>query len=178
MRVADDLDSVGREAAGELGVERGRERVAGDQQRLELGLRRRRRPDRRRVEGLRGHRRHPAAPAAVAAPSSNAAAAELGVGREPGGELVLGLVERQPFGEPLGRPADRLDDLLADPRIDLGGGVADRAAREQDQQQGDEGDGADRVAGAVDVLAAALEAAHLAVVGVLAQPGSLRTGSR
>ena len=148
MGVADHVDPVGRQPAGELGVERGRERVAGDQQRAELLLRRRLGTDRGRVEGVGGDRREPAFGARDSEGACEAAGDELGVGGEAAGELVLGGLQRQPVGDPLGRPADRVDDVAADAGIDLGRGVADRAAGEQHQQQSDQGDRADGVASA------------------------------
>ena len=77
---------------------------------------------------------------------------------------MLGLVQRQAIRDPLGRPADRLDDVATDAAVDLRRRVADRPAGEQDQEHRDERDRADRVAGAVAVLATPLEAAHLAVL--------------
>ena len=59
-------------------------------------LRRRRRADRGRVEGVGGDRRQ-AALGARGGGGLEAAAGELVIGRKPGGELVLGLVERQPI---------------------------------------------------------------------------------
>ncbi len=178
--VADHVDAVRRQPPGQLGVERGRERVAGDEQRVQRLLRRRGRADLGGVEVVRRHRRDPArAAGGRGCGLVEAAAAELLVGGEPAGELVLSSTQRQAVGDPLGRLADGVDDVVPDPGVDLRGRVADRAAGEQDQEQGDERDRADRVAGRVGVLPVPLEAAHLAVVAMLCQrPCPIRTGSR
>ena len=101
-----DLDAVGGEPAGELGVERGGERVAGDQQGPERLLRRRWGVDLARVEGIGRDRRDAGAGRGRSRRLVEAAAAEVLVGRETAGERVLGVGERQPVGDPLRGAAD------------------------------------------------------------------------
>jgi hypothetical protein len=96
VRVADDVDAVGSESAGQFGIERGRERVAGDEQRPQRLLRRRRSVDLRRVEGVGRDRRDPTAGPGRGRGLVEATAAEVFVGGEPAGELVLGVCEWQP----------------------------------------------------------------------------------
>ena len=59
-------------------------------------------------------------------------------GESPPVSSLLSRLERQAVGDPAGRLADGVDDVVADPGVDLRRRVADRAAGEQDQEQGDE----------------------------------------
>jgi hypothetical protein len=131
MRVADDLDGVGSKPPRDLGVERGRQGVAGDQERLEILLRRHRGADGGRVEGVGRDRRHALA-GGRRGRFIEAAATQLLVGREAPGELVLSALQRQAVGDPFGWPTDRLDDVAPDARVDLRCCVADRTAGKQD----------------------------------------------
>ncbi len=144
VRVALDLDPLPHEPPGELGVERHRQRVAGDEQPPERAPRRRVLAELRGVERGRRHRGHPAARRAGAAERARGAA--LVVLQE--GERVVGrLVERQPVGDPAGGRADRAQHVALGPRLLVLAGVPDRRPLEQHEQQHGEQHDDHRVAG-------------------------------
>jgi hypothetical protein len=109
MGITGDLHAgaLVRELPGDLDIEGSRERVSGDQQAVQrLGSRRHRRQDRGRLAGTR--------PSGLEALSR-----ELLVGREPGGQVLAGIRQRQSIGDPPRRAADRLDDVPAESRLKL-----------------------------------------------------------
>ena len=147
VRVAlhvDVLVGLGHAARG-LDVERHRQRVAGNQQRVQLARRlglgaqlgRVERVGRRRPRGRRAPR-----PGRRSKPPLVADALVL----EEGERVVAPLVERQPVGHPAGRLADRVDHVALEPGLHLLARRADRGALEQHQHDHREEDDDERVA--------------------------------
>ena len=131
-------------AAGGFDVERHRQRVAGNQQRVQVARRLGLGAQLGGVERVGRHHREAAARPARGGVEPALVADALVL--EEGERVVAPLVERQPVGHPAGRLADRLDHVALEPGLHLLARRADRGAFEQHQHDHGEEDDDERVA--------------------------------